>query len=106
MVKLIGLAALFAAGLVLAGGLAAGGVADITTLETIPLTTTISETVTGPTTVVTTVEQTTTQRLIIPTPATTWVWVVLPILACAVIGLLIALFTRRRGGGPSQAPQR
>jgi ABC-type branched-subunit amino acid transport system permease subunit len=55
--------------------------------------------------------------VIIPTPATTttssststtptWVWVVLTILVCAVIGLLIALFTRRRGGGPSQAPQR
>lgn len=110
MVKLVGLAALFGAGLVLAGGLAASGAADATTTET--LTTTLSETTTAPTTVVTTVEHTTTQSAVVPTHPTTtasstsnstptWVWVVLTILACAVVGLLIALFARRNGSAPT-----
>lgn len=115
MAKLVGLVALFAAGLLLAGGLAATGVADITTTETLPVTTTVEETTTAPaTTVATTVEQTTT---LAPTTATTtssssssstptWVWVVLGILAAGVIGLLVALFTGGRGGISGEERQR
>jgi hypothetical protein len=106
--KLVGIVALFAAGLLFAGGLAATGVADVTTTETLPVTTTLEETTTAPgTTVLTTVEQTTTRR-IVPTTATTsssssasttptWVWVVLGILAAGVIGLIVALLTRHSG---------
>jgi hypothetical protein len=108
MAKLVGIVALFAAGLLLAGGLAATGVADVTTTETLPVTTTLEETTTAPaTTVLTTVEQTTTRR-VVPTTATTsssssasttptWVWVVLGILAAGVIGLIVALLTRHGG---------
>lgn len=115
MAKLVGLVALFAAGLLLAGGLAATGVADITTTETLPVTTTVEETTTAPaTTVATTVEQTTT---LAPTTSTTtssssssstptWVWVVLGILAAGVIGLLVALFTGGRGGISGEERQR
>lgn len=106
--KLIGLAALFAAGLLLAGGLAATGLADVTTTETVPVTTTVSETTTEPaTTEVITVEQTTTQRIPAATTGTTnsssesstptWVWVLLAVLAAAVIGLLVALLMQSRG---------
>jgi hypothetical protein len=107
MAKLVGIAALFAAGLLLAGGLAATGVADVTTTETVPVTTTLAETTTAPaSTVVSTVEQTTTRRVVVPTTGTTsstssasttptWVWVVLGILAAGVIGLIVALLTRR-----------
>ena len=105
MVKWVGAAMLFTAGLVLAGGLARAGVADVTTTETVPVTTTVSETTTAPATT-TTVEQTTTRRVIVPTTGTTtssssasttptWVWVVLAVLAAAVIGLLVAVFARR-----------
>jgi hypothetical protein len=106
MTKLVGLVALFAAGLLLAGGLAATGVADVTTTETLPVTTTVEETTTAPaTTVATTVEQTTTLAPTTPTTTSsssssstpTWVWVVLGILAAGVIGLLVALFTGRGG---------
>jgi hypothetical protein len=106
MTKLVGLVALFAAGLLLAGGLAATGVADVTTTETLPITTTVEETTTAPaTTVATTVEQTTTLAPTTPTTTSsssssstpTWVWVVLGILAAGVIGLLVALFTGRGG---------
>jgi len=108
MARLVGFATLFAAGLLLAGGLTATGIADITTTETIPVTTTVEQTTTEPaSTVVTTVEQTTTRR-IVPTTATTantssesatptWVWVVLGVLAAAVIGLVVALLSRRGG---------
>jgi hypothetical protein len=108
MARLVGLATLFVAGLVLAGGLAASGVADVTTTETLPVTTTLEETTTAPaTTVVTTVEQTTTEQ-VTPTTGTTtssssesstptWVWVVLAILGAAVIGLLVAFLTGRSG---------
>jgi hypothetical protein len=106
MAKLVGFVALFAAGLLLAGGLAATGVADVTTTETIPVTTTVEETTTAPaTTVATTVEQTTTLAPTTPTTTSsssssstpTWVWVVLGILAAGVIGLLVALFTGGHG---------
>jgi hypothetical protein len=108
MAKVVGIVALFAAGLALAGSLAAGGVADITTTETLPVTTTLAETTTEPTTVVSTVEQTTTRRVIVGSTGTTssssstsdtptWVWVVLGLLAAAVIGLVVALLTRHGG---------
>jgi hypothetical protein len=118
MAKLVGLLALFAAGLLLAGGVTAVGAADVTTTETLSATTTVEETTTAPAaTVVTTVEQTTT---LAPTsqPTTTtagsgsssstptWVWVVLGILAAGVIGLLVALFTRGRGGISDEERQR
>ena len=109
MAKIVGIVALFAAGLALAGGLAASGVADVTTTETLPVTTTLSETTTEPTTLVSTVEQTTTRRVVVPTSTgttsgssstsdtPTWVWVVLGLLAAAVIGLIVALLTRHSG---------
>ena len=116
MVKLVGVAALFAAGLLLAGGLAATGVADVTTTETLPVTTTV-ETTAPASTVVTTVEQTTTRKLIVPTTGTTtassstsstptWVWVVLGLLAAAAIGLLVALLTRNRGVSAEERQRR
>src|SRR4051812_43253415 len=109
MVKLLGVAVLFASGLVLAGGLAAVGVADITTTETIPLITTVSETATAPTIIVTPVELTTPQGVIFPpptpTPSTapagsppTWVWVLVTILPGGGVALLIAPFARRGSG--------
>lgn len=116
--KLVGLVALFAAGLALAGGLASVGVADITTTETLPVTTTLEQTTTAPAeTVVSTVEQTTTRKVILTsTGATTgstssemtptWVWIVLAILAAAVIGLVVALLTRRGGALPADELQR
>jgi hypothetical protein len=109
MAKIVGIVALFAAGLALSGGLVASGVADVTTTETLPVTTTLSETTTEPTTLVSTVEQTTTRRVIVPTntgttsgssstsDTPTWVWVVLGLLAAAVIGLIVALLTRHSG---------
>ena len=112
--KAMALTVLFAVGLFLGVGLQVGGAADTTTETT---TTTVAETTTEPgTTVLTTLEQTTTRRVIVPTTGTTtaptesasttptWVWVVLAVLAAIVIGLAIALFTRR-GGGLS-APER
>jgi hypothetical protein len=117
MVRLVGLAALFAAGLALAGGLAARGAADVTTTETLPVTTTVSETTTAPaTTVATTVEQTTTEKVTTPAATTTssgsetktptWAWVVLGVLAAAVVGLVVALVTRGRGGIPAEERRR
>jgi hypothetical protein len=109
MAKVVGIAALFAAGLLLAGGLAATGVADVTTTETVPVTTTLEETTTAPaSTVLSTVQQTTTRSVIAPTTGTTsssssasttptWVWVVLGVLAAGVIGLIVALLTRSGG---------
>jgi len=116
--KLVGIVALFAAGLLLAGGLAATGVADVTTTETLPVTTTISATTTAPgSTVLTTVEQTTTRRVVVPTTGTTssssstsetptWVWVILGILAAAVIGLIVALVTRHGGLSDAERQRR
>jgi hypothetical protein len=115
--RLVALAALFAAGMLLAVGLDVSGAADAftTTTETLTTTTTVPETTTAPgTTVVTTetVQQTATRQVIVPTSGTTtsgsgessdiptWVWVVLAILAVGVVGLAIALMTRRGGGMP------
>ena len=101
--KVSGLAVVFAAGVLLSIG------AGAQTTETTTATTTTVETTTAPgTTVVTTAEQTTTRR-IVPTGITTsassssnetptWVWVLLGILAVAVIAL-VALLARRGGGG-------
>ena len=108
MAKIAALAALLTAGILLGVGLGTGGAQLVTTETT---TTTIPTTTTAPgTTVVTTVQQTTTRRVPIPATTTssssstdnvpTWVWVVLGILAVAVIGLIIALAMRGgRGGG-------
>jgi hypothetical protein len=120
MKKLVGLAALFTAGLLLAGSLAAVGVADVTTTETVPVTTTFEQTTTAPAeTVVTTVEQTTTRKVVVPAKTTdttsssssssstpTWVWVVLAILAAAVIGLIVALATRHSGVSQEERQRR
>ena len=104
---------LFAAGVAVAGLVAARGVADTTT-ETLTETATTVETTTEPgQTVVTTatVEQTTTRKVILPGPTTstattgssssgtpTWVWVLLGGLALAVAVLAVVLLTRRGGG--------
>ena len=110
MPKLVAVVALFAAGLLLAGGFVAGGIADVTTV-TFPVTTTVPETTTAPAqTVLTTVEQTTTRRVVVPTSTAattsssssvsntpTWVWIVLGLLAAGVIGLVVAMLTRRGG---------
>ena len=89
---LSGFAVLFSAGALLAGIVATGGHAADTTTEQ----TTVTETTTEPGTT-TTVEQTTTRRVIVPTTGTTtstsetgndipnWVWVVIGLLALAVI---------------------
>src|SRR3954451_17238389 len=118
MAKVVGIAALFAGGLLLAGGLAATGVADVTTTETVPVTTTLEETTTAPaSTVLSTVEQTTTRSVIAPTTGTTsssssasttptWVWVVLGILAAGVIGLIVALLTRHGGLSAAEGQRR
>jgi hypothetical protein len=125
--KPLGLAALFAAGVLGAGVLATVGGAQTTetTTETVHETTT--QTVTQPTTVheTTTVQQTTTapattvtstetQTVVTTTtpPVTTsgeatsttgtptWVWVLLALLGAAVIGLAVVLFSRRGAGIP------
>jgi hypothetical protein len=117
MRKVVGFAVLFAAGLALAGGLASVGVADITTTttETVPTTTTVEQTTTAPAqTVLTTVERTTTKPATVPTTTAsgssektpTWVWIVLAILAAAVIGLIAALLARRGSGLPPAELQR
>lgn len=110
MARIVFLAALLAVGILLGVGLGTGGAQLVTTETT---TTTIPTTTTEPgTTVVTTVQQTTTRR--VPVPATTssssstddiptWVWVVLAILAVAVVALIVALATR---GGEAAAPPR
>jgi ABC-type branched-subunit amino acid transport system permease subunit len=115
--KVVGLAVLFAAGLALAGGLASVGVADITTTttETVPTTETVEQTTTAPAqTVLTTVERTTTAPSTVPTTTAssssektpTWVWIVLAILAAAVIGLIVALLMGRGRGLPPAELQR
>jgi hypothetical protein len=109
--KLIALATLFAAGVILSVGIASGGAADVTTTETATATETVEQTTTEParTEVRTeTIQQTTTRKVFVPATTTassestdntpTWVWVLLAILAVAAIGLLIALLTRRGGG--------
>jgi hypothetical protein len=111
--KVSGFAALFAAGVFLADAMGAGAQTTETT-TTVP--TTVEPTTAPTATVITTatVEQTTNQG-IVPTGTTTstssssngtpaWVWVLLGILAAALIAL-VALFARR-GSGAVSAPER
>jgi hypothetical protein len=97
-----GLAVLFAVGLLLASAMATGSQAAGTT-TTAPGTTA-------------TVQHTTTQRVIVPTPATTtsasntgnetpaWVWVLLGILALGLVVLVVGLLARRGGGDGGGIP--
>jgi hypothetical protein len=134
--KLISLILTLTLGLTLAGAVAQGDTAAITTTtdasataatttttstETTP-TTTAPETTTTPTTTVvtTTVEHTTTRVVpVLPTTTTgttntssegdenatpTWVWVLLGILAVALVALIVLL--ARRGGGQVGADER
>jgi len=111
--KLAAFAALFAAGALLAGAIAAGGRAAgaTTTVEQTTITTaTVQQTTTA------TVERTTTRRVVVPTSGTTtsassssngtpaWVWVLLGILAVALIVLIVVL--ARRGSGSVPAEER
>jgi hypothetical protein len=115
MKRLVGFATLFAAGLLLAGALTATGVADVTTTETLGVTTTVEQTTTEPaTTVLTTVEQTTTEQAATTgtttgsgseTSTPTWVWIVLAALGAAVVGLIVALLMGR-GGVSAEERQR
>jgi hypothetical protein len=133
-VKLSLLAVLFAAGLVLAASLAVGGRAlDTTTADTGFLDTTRAVAVTEVTTdagvvtapppvtvfqtETTTVEHTTTRRVPVPAPATTsessgsstpdWTWVLIGILAVALVAVIVLLARRgHRGGGVSADERR
>jgi cytoskeletal protein RodZ len=119
--KAVALAALFAAGLLLAHGLAARDAAAQATTVTTPTTvrettthtvretttSTVRETTTAPgTTVVTTstvaptTPTTTTTTSPTKSSTPTWVWVALAILAAAVVGLAVALVMRRGGAIP------
>jgi hypothetical protein len=127
-----GLAAVFAAGLVLAVTLpVGGGAADRTTTDTTTTTTdtattetttTTPETTTETTTTTTTlpsrtvtVETTTTNFVTLPNQTTTteetstsngteaWVWVLLGILAAGLIALIVLFATRGHGGGGGSA---
>ena len=131
--KLSGLAAVFAAGLVLAVTLpVGGGAADKTTTDTTTTDTTTTDTTTAETTTTTpetttetttttlpgrtvTVETTTTNFVTLPNQTTTteetsssngteaWVWVLLGILAAGLIALIVLLVTRGRSGGGGHA---
>jgi hypothetical protein len=110
--KLLGLAALFAAGLVAGAVIVGAGQAQDTTTTT---TTTTLETTTTPGTTET-VEHTTTRKIILPATTTgsessdngtpTWVWILLGVLALGVVVLLVVLLTRRGGGGVSAEERR
>jgi hypothetical protein len=106
--KVVVLAALFAAGVLLAAGVGSGQIGETTT------TTTTTTTAPGTTVISTeTVQQTTTRRVIVPTATTStsseksgtpaWVWVLVGILAVALV-VLIVLLARRGGGTPAPAP--
>ena len=117
MTRVLALVALFASGLLTAGVLATVGSADTTTTETTTVqttsteheTTTVQETTTAPaTTVVTTATvppttaPTTTAAESTSSGTPTWVWVVLGLLAAALIGLLVYVLTHR---GPATVPE-
>ena len=113
-VKLSGLVPLFAAGALLAVAVPAGGrAAEQTTTEITTQTTTAP----GSTVITTaTVEQTTTRKVFVQTSGTTtattssnngtpaWVWVLLGILALALVVLIV--FLARRGGGTVPVEER
>lgn len=111
MTKLLALAALFGAGVLMSGVVATAGSAQTTTETTTQtvqttstehVTTTVQQTTTAPaSTVVTTatVTPTTTAPTTTSTASTssgtpTWVWVLLAVLGAAVIGLLVYVLTR------------
>ena len=110
--RYVGLAVCLCAGLLLATTVA-GNVqaADTTTTET------TTETLTEPTTVITTstVEHTTTRQIILPATTTTsssssdeetptWVWVLLAILAIALVAAIALLASRHSGGEAGVSP--
>ena len=127
---LSGLAAVFAAGLVLAVTLPVGGGAADTTTTTTAETTTADTTTTAETTTVETTTttlpaktitiETTTTKLVPVTPAETtttpestssggngteaWVWVLLGILAAGLIAMIVLFATRNRDGGGGLSP--
>src|SRR6476646_846782 len=109
--KTAALLALLVAGILAAGLLAGGGFALDTTTETLTETATTVETTTEPgQTVVTTatLERTPVRRLTVPQTTSgeasssegtpTWVWVLVGVLGVGIVGLLIALLTRRGSG--------
>jgi hypothetical protein len=120
--KVLGLAAVFAAGVLFAGAVVTGGWAQdstttFTTTETTTEPTTVTATEPATTEVTTaTVQQTTTRRITVPNAATTttasssdngtpaWVWVLLAVLAVAVVALVAALLARRGGGHGATVP--
>jgi heme exporter protein D len=114
-VKAVALAAVFAAGILLAGTLTARGQGIETTTETTiqTATSTVHDTTTAPATTVVTTETTSPTSTTSPTTTAassstsstpTWVWVALAILVAAVVGLVVALLTRRGGGGSGIQP--
>jgi hypothetical protein len=110
--KMLGLAALFAAGVLLAGVAASVGNAQgtettitLSTTSTELETTTVEETTTVPTTVTTsavtpTTAPTTTATTSEGNRTPTWVWILLGVLGAAVVGLLVALLNRRDPTAP------
>jgi hypothetical protein len=123
--KLLGLAALFASGVLVAGAVATVGGAQTTepttgtgqqtTTETVHATSTVQETTTVQQTA-TVVPTTTTAPATTPTTTSTastssgtptWVWVLLGLLGAAVVGLLVVFLTRRGGAAiPASERQR
>jgi len=130
--KLSGLAALFAAGTLLAAMVATAGHAqettttavdttasELTTAEatTAEATTAEAVTTTPAETVVTTVQSTTTRVVLLPASTTTsssesdegtpaWVWVLLAILAVGLIAVIVLLATRGHGGASVEERRR
>ena len=113
MLKAAALAAVFAVGLLAAATFAAADTTTTTGTQTTTEVSTTTEVTTEPTT--DTVERTTTRTVPLPAQTTTvsessvsntpaWVWIILALLAAGVIGLLIALFTRK--GGPLPVAER
>ena len=115
--QLAGLAVLFAAGAI-AAGVASADDTTTTMGTTITETTTTTETSPGET-VISTLELTTTQKLIVPTAPTAtaesssssggtpaWVWVLLGILAVALVAVIIVLANRGSGVSPEERRRR
>jgi len=114
-VRVAALVALFVAGLLAAAALAGAETTTSTTTETTTQVSTTTEVSTEATTP--TVERTITRTVPLPAQTTTvsessvdntpaWVWIIIAILAAAVIGLVIAYFTRRGDGSIPVAERR